>query len=603
MTIGNMNHNTYHRWFHLMVLVLAAFTNLISFVSCETKTIGFIVLQGSGFSIDAYNSLSTSIQEIFSSSSEEYKTKIVIPQFDDNKVIMETIESKLEEGYNTLISSSSSSFPSSSYLNSMSKVMPMEENIFIKNKKRRMMMNKPSTVDETSTSFATTTNLKEETAIDSVYVIGHGDASLVLTQYLASSYINQKGLSFQIDGGILLGGFIQRSLWATFVEKNSQLPQILTVGGSMDGVTRVGRIVESYYRQVISSSSLALEVTNQYPVILLDGVSHASFASTNSEYVEGNKLILENDLKPAISDDEGHESIAGTILNFVNQLNDMNSQYLSVLSQPFLQEGNYFFQRPCYDDKPSPSVPCTVGSPWVMEYPQAIVSGTMELYNIPTDTYDEFHPLNQVTPVHHPEIQTKCSSPINPTTCPSLNVSTVTENFYSILPKNDIKNIEKVTDDGFSFISADEMRVKLKSRQATEIALGKDKKDVKMKETDGASFCAETNSAAEAWVVKLLQEANYPALTSILDRYKSSGLTFQYADDTSTSVYPLWDNNVIEFKINSEENEVTVTAEAMKTNVDYGSLLGGMHYCKLVSPARILEWYLREGLINKLGYN
>lgn len=63
---------------------------------------------------------------------------------------------------------------------------------------------------------------------------------------------------------------------------------------------------------------------------------------------------------------------------------------------------------------------------------------------------------------------------------------------------------------------------------------------------------------------------------------------------------PLWIwtyMNYLEEKDQSGRDVVTVQAPMMKTPLDYSvSAAAGFHYCKILSPARVLEWMMVDGL-------
>jgi hypothetical protein len=82
---------------------------------------------------------------------------------------------------------------------------------------------------------------------------------------------------------------------------------------------------------------------------------------------------------------------------------------------------------------------------------------------------------------------------------------------------------------------------------------------------------------------------------------------------------PLWVYNDLSMKVTDVKGEkvMRVVSPSMRTpnegNLDYLIDLGfittlyndsnGYHYCKLLSPARVMEWIYTDGLRDQLGYN
>lgn len=70
---------------------------------------------------------------------------------------------------------------------------------------------------------------------------------------------------------------------------------ILTIAGEMDGVARIFRLAEAYYRQNLHPSDESNK--DKFPVVVLKGISHQQFASGDAT---GN--VKKNDLIPEISE-------------------------------------------------------------------------------------------------------------------------------------------------------------------------------------------------------------------------------------------------------------------------------------------------------------
>merc|ERR1711988_289720 len=119
---------------------------------------------------------------------------------------------------------------------------------------------------------------------------------------------------------------------------------------------------------------------------------------------------------------------------------------------------------------------------------------------------DSVHSVSDVTPVHLPHIWENSSSRIN--------VTTVTQAVYSTFDG---------LDTGFYQTSAQELRVKLKSRQSMQLAAGV--KNVNFTNTDViANNCAEINKLALEWAFS-------HASSAALEHFKSVGEPIQVGND------------------------------------------------------------------------
>jgi hypothetical protein len=152
-------------------------------------------------------------------------------------------------------------------------------------------------------------------------------------------------------------------------------------------------------------------------------------------------------------------------------------------------------------------------------------------------------------------------------------------------------------DTGFSLTSATELRVKLSSRQALQLAAGMPPSSVNFTRTDVLpSLCAAINLAAYDWAL-----AHAGPVAS--ERFKRRGTPLRMANDTFLgNAGPLWIDDPLKFTpLMDAQGEnvsaVAVAAPCSHTNVDYPiKAAAGLHYCKLLSPARAMEWIFIDGL-------
>lgn len=119
------------------------------------------------------------------------------------------------------------------------------------------------------------------------------------------------------------------------------------------------------------------------------------------------------------------------------------------------------------------------GSPWSV-HAQSIMAGTYDDGNeMLLNTNDNFHKVYTITPVHLPEVDSKCNDDEK---CTVKSVS-VTEAYYERL--NDF-------DTGLYEIGAVELKAKLMSRQSMRKAFGYNSSDFHKDDEEG-NRCADIN--------------------------------------------------------------------------------------------------------------
>lgn len=399
-----------------------------------------------------------------------------------------------------------------------------------------------------------------------VFFAGHS-----LGGAMIQDYVNSNAASMPIAGQILMGAFLNRKY------RNTAYPvPTLTVGGELDGLCRVTRIAEAYFVQVQNASDFNQAVQNM-PVVVVTGANHWSFASGTPP-----AFVQSNDLRAEISSDAAHETIAQVITDFMgiqmgdgSGLNDLtkmvqtSGQFLAPIVSALQLEGFYHFKPPCYDNPQTSS--CLYGNPWT-EKAQVMMGGVNNATLLVTDA---FHPVDQINPVHLPNVWNNCTG--YQSQC-VLNVTTVTENVYDLLDG---------LDTGFSHISASEMRAKMKSRQAVMEAAGFGNVDFNV--TDAPNICSQINQQSYQWAVD-------NSASNTISRFQQYGLPMIMGNDLGPyNAGPLWIWTSMSYTNSS--NGLVVQAPMMKTPIPYFiSFSAGFHYCKLLSPARAVEWIYIDSL-------
>lgn len=380
------------------------------------------------------------------------------------------------------------------------------------------------------------------------------------------------------SGLILMGGFLQRN------KRDIPYPiHTLMISGELDGVCRVSRMMEEYYHRLYLNRDEWGTVVTKYPIVTVRGMTHFQFAAG-----EIPNLIKELDFKPEISYDEAHKTVARIISAFVAvTLGDNSSiaalsdatkstgDYFQPLIDAYNLEGNYYFKPPCNDNPPSAA--CQLGSPWTARA-MTVMADPLALGHI-NDT-DEFHPAAQVIPTyHHPKIFSKCPKPDQ--SC-VVHLSSVSENIY----KSD------KGDNGLVPNSASEIRAKLKSRQSVLLAAGYS--NVDFNTSDAGSRCKAINQLAYDWAINHTDPITRR-------RFSEFGAPMVMGEDKGCLENGgLWIYLPMHYNTtkNSTGGEILIVQSIqLKTNVTYPiGIFAGMHFCKLLTPARAMEWIYVDSL-------
>lgn len=360
----------------------------------------------------------------------------------------------------------------------------------------------------------------------------------------------------------------------------------LTVGGELDGLCRCTRVAENWYRYIEQATQPAA-ATTRFPVVIIPGMTHMQFASGKPP-----ELVYLRDLKPEITITAAHQAVADVFSAFLGVRMGVavaagtatlqaSVNRTGVFSRPIiaslLLEGYWQFLPPCF--KVKGGAPCIPGSPWLNTQAQAVMSGLPDgAVVVNTDQFfsvSEFYPKDPL-----PNITTRCKAP-SPS-C-SLASTTVTQLTYNVLTPMDT---------GFVPISARQMECKLNSRQRSLLDAGVP--SVNFNVSDGGNRCADVNTAA-------IQYAAAHAGAATAARFAKLGQAMVVGKDTEVIIFPIWSSEDLKFTTTTTTTggggraQLTVSSPAMKYSVDM-PIIGGLHFCKLLSPARAMEWMYVDGL-------
>jgi len=197
--------------------------------------------------------------------------------------------------------------------------------------------------------------------------------------------------------------------------------------------------------------------------------------------------------------------------------------------------------------------------------------------NITVD--DNFHRTYSMTPYHHPEINNQCNS----TNACTLNITTMSELNYETMDYMDM---------GYSN-TAQEIKAKYISRQQLYIAAGYPNTTF---DIDTNATCYDINKMVYDWALKKVPE-------DVKERYIKYGIPYEFGEDLGNYNGGMWIIEYITYELNAKKTAVIVRSPYMSTSMNMIKLFAGFHYCKVLSPARAIEWIYLDSLRQNLGLN
>jgi len=420
---------------------------------------------------------------------------------------------------------------------------------------------------------------------------GHSLGTVFIQDYVAEN-------ASHASGQVLTGGFLARKHFTASVNGTFEYPvPTLTMGGSVDGLARVSRTgAEAYYHQVSKANE-----TTKFPVISVKGMNHQQFASGPAK-----GLVKERDLKPEITDDEAHDQSSTLIADFLDHMAGVTTagtlvareqnntgNFLQPLIDAYLLEGSRHFNAPdqiggeAADQCVKGGCPSECG--WA-PVAQDLIAGVNESSAYVTNISNQYVNCKS-SPIegevfHLPNVSNASQSATGATV---LSISTFSQGKWETLDG---------ADTGYTYTSASELGTKMMSRQCIMIkgeGLWQTNFSVDMQD-----FCAQANEKAFEWALA-------HADGSTRSRFLAIGQNYTFGPDKEEVGGPFFLDAGIEFTDNGAAG-VEVVSPMMRTSIDYWNKTfpfprpkdipdpGCFHYCKLLSPARAMEWIYTDGL-------
>lgn len=250
------------------------------------------------------------------------------------------------------------------------------------------------------------------------------------------------------------------------------------------------------------------------------------------------------------------------------------------------QEGFYGMKEACYQSTlvNDPTPKCLKGSPWVQERALKTLVGDFADSDVTLRNDDNFHRASTVYPYHHPDIDQGCADSTGP--CEIVHISN-TENAYDALNELDL---------GTTPIAATDMKLKMKSSQSLHIAARE--ADASYDALDQQwNECQRVNQEVLDWALSMSSQ-------SALDNYETYGQKLVMGQDQEAINGGTWIIQDLKFKSDRKDDS---HIEVISISLPIASsalipIFRDMHYCKMLSPFRAIEWIYVDSQYKKGGY-
>ncbi|KAK6191736.1 hypothetical protein SNE40_003342 [Patella caerulea] len=404
-------------------------------------------------------------------------------------------------------------------------------------------LNLPNPIQLNGAISSAVSNIKKDgMTTNNVFVAGHS---------LGGVFVGNYGKSNPVKGILLFGSYLTKG------NKLSDYPvPVLTISGDLDGLTRVTRIAESF-EELKANAAKSQNAIYRTPVIVLNGVNHGQFSSGTMP-----SNVLEYDLTPEVDAATAYTMMAVNIDNFLVTVlgapSTATSKARAGLKQAFKNAGVFF--EPLHNMK-------NLDDNWTMEA-QYIISG-----------FTSQRSTLKISNLEETEISFIASQPEAKSLASTEQIKTYTH----------LSNPSNIMDVSTVKSSPDSIDSKMKSSDAVAAALPK---TIKAPTGPIKKTCMDINKAAWNQAMKSSSQV-------AVRRYQSRrGRAMLFAPDVSYGTGFQWVASGLKWE--ETATSVTVASAALLTKVDASpAAFAGMHYCKLLSPYRAMEWIYVDSLRHK----
>ena len=355
----------------------------------------------------------------------------------------------------------------------------------------------------------------------------------------------------------------------------------LSIGGELDGLVRVSRMAEAWYTQ---------QGLKQHQVKLVMGMSHSDLMSSVPSSISTQDLVSECGPSKAKSE------VAKLIVDFllgVEFKNDVEAEFFHPFTEMFVKEEGSWWWTSNSDERGS--------SHWAATAQQRLVDPLPSNFTW-AEAKNEFHLLSDeelIPPYyrkkHRPNITLSGGRLVGLTVTQLRYVEVSVLQTAAGLNGWEIIKEEKagiladrklaIPDDGFAPTSAIEIATKLASRELAFKVCGVETSP----SLDDGDRCKGINEDAYALAFNVSSK-------EALKRFQKLGRPLVMTSDQKPvpPAGPWWIWKYLKFTDQGSEVDITsLYAFYPLSGPAYGA---GNHYCKLLSPARVLEWIYVDGL-------
>jgi len=353
----------------------------------------------------------------------------------------------------------------------------------------------------------------------------------------------------------------------------------LTVAGGQDGVVRVARVAEAWYTQ---------RSTPQHEVALLEGMNHADLLSELPD------AVLARDLPSELGADRARAQVGEFVAAFLQTPGGSSPPSPGKFFRPFeemfvRQEGSWWWTGNS-DESGSSAWGAEAQRLMAEPLPPGIENWTQA---------NEFHLLSDEDGIppyyrdkHRADIVVE-DGVVRSSTVTQLRYTEVgvyqTDiglNGYEIIKEETCAVLSNLPDDGHDCTSAIEIATKLVSRQLVFNRTGSDSPA----SLDDGDRCKTINKASFDLALK-------SASQTARSRFQAEGRPLVMTADIKPNppAGPWWIWNYLQYTDQGEDG-VEVASYFAFWGLDGLAYGAGNHYCKLLSPARALEWIYTDGL-------
>lgn len=367
-------------------------------------------------------------------------------------------------------------------------------------------------------------------------IAGHSLGGIV-----AQYFVNKKAYA----GLILMSSYLVRS------EGGSSLPQadlpVLTLSGELDGQTRMTRVAVDA-KSMIAASGVHSAIVKK-PVILLSGINHAQFSDGK---------MARSDLKPEVEYSQAQKKISEVISDFTvandaasdmqKEADEASKRIIDAVGQTRDLMAPYWSAQ-------------TLDDNWCPETQKALIPLTLDPLKLSIEHK-----------VHSGAVAFAASKPQAEYTADGTLSATV---------HSSVSYHPNVIDRSTVPEAAQNLACKTKSSEALALRTGLPAAQ--------RLTCRDHNVRVYSWA---LQQVS----VTVRERFLNRGRQLRFAPDENLASGLQWVPARLGFEDNPDERFSTVTSKALYTGIEAPFGLAGMHYCKLLSPTRTMEWILVDGL-------